>query len=279
MPSTILMQIAPFTNPAPSTIIPGMVSPFNNHLNIIYALASRDVRARYRRSLLGPLWAILQPLFLMVVFTLLRGILNASSSDIPYVIFSYSVLVPWTYFSNIVTRAAPSIIGNGNIIKKSKVPRLIFPLIAVATSIFDAAMAGLVLVGMMLWFGVPVNLSILWLVILIPMISALGVGMGLFFAALGVYRRDFLQINTFFLQALLYASPIIYAVDEIPERWRALYQLNPLVGILEGFRNVLARGQAPDVDLLVMALPGLILIWAISYPLFRYTSRYFADVL
>jgi lipopolysaccharide transport system permease protein len=248
-------------------------------INLLRALVSRDIRARYRRSLLGPTWAILQPLMLMVVFTLLRGVLDVESGDIPYVIFSYSALMPWTFFANSVSRAGPSILGNANIIKKIRVSRELFPVVAITTAAFDAAMAGMVMAGFMVWYKVPVNLNLLWLLPLTFLTAIFAMGIGMFFAALGVYRRDFLQVNGFVLQLWLYATPIIYPIDRISDKWRDLYQLNPMVGILEGFRDVLARGQSPDLGLLLWGLPVIVLVLLISVPLFRYASRYFADVL
>ena len=216
---------------------------------------------------------------LMVVFTALRGVLDIASGDIPYVIFSYSALMPWTFFSNSVNRAGPSILGNANIIKKIRVSRELFPVVSIATAAFDFAMAGIVMAGFMIWYKVPVNLSLLWLPILLAMTAFLAMGVGMFFAALGVYRRDFLTVNGFVLQLWLYATPIIYPIERIPDKWLTLYKLNPMVGILEGFRSVLARGQSPDIELLLWAVPGIVLVMLIASPLFRYSSRYFADVL
>ena len=125
---------------------------------LLWALVSRDVRGRYRRSILGPAWAIIQPLFLMVVFTIIRGFVDIPSEGVPYVIFSYSALVPWTFFSSAVSACGPSIMGNAGILKKMAVPREVFPLAAVLTAAFDLLMSGLVLAGMMVWFRVPVGL-------------------------------------------------------------------------------------------------------------------------
>lgn len=248
-------------------------------LTLLWALTVRDIRARYRRSLLGPAWAIIQPLMLMVVFTALSGVLDVDSDGIPYLIFSYSVLVPWTFFSSSVSRAGVSILSNASIIKKISVSRELFPLITILTGLFDALMAGIILAGMMIWYQIPVDSSILWLPVLLLLTGAFTLGVSMFFASIGVYSRDILQVNAFLMQLWLYATPIIYPLSEVPEKWRALYQLNPMVGLLEGFRNILARGEAPDLDLLVWSLPGIVLVLLVSWPMFRYTSRYFADVL
>ena len=248
-------------------------------LTLLWALTLRDVRARYRRSLLGPAWAILQPLMLMVVFTALSGVLEVDSQDVPYIIFSYSVLVPWTFFSGSVSRAGASILSNASIIKKINVSRELFPLVTILTGFFDALMAGVILAGMMVWYQVPINLSFFWLLPLTLLTGLFALGVCMFFAAIGIYSRDILQVNAFLMQLWLYATPIIYPISEVPEKWRTLYQLNPMVGLLEGFRNILALGQPPDLGLLAWSLPGIVLALVVSWPLFRYTSRYFADVL
>lgn len=249
-------------------------------LRLLWAITGRDIRARYRRTTLGPLWAILQPLMLMVVFTALSGVLDIPSDNIPYVIFSYSALTPWTFFANSVSRCGPSIISNASIIKKTPVSRELFPMVAVTTAGFDTLMAGIILAVMMVWYQVSVDLSLVfWLPVLTLLTAVFALGVGMFFAALGVYKRDLLQVNAFVLQLWIYATPVIYPLSEVPDKWQVVYKLNPMVGLLEGFRSVLARGETPDVSLLLWGLPVNGLVLLIAWPLFRYTSRYFADVL
>ena len=247
--------------------------------NLLWALVSRDLRGRYRRSILGPAWAIIQPLFLMVVFTIIRGFVNIPSEGMPYVIFSYSALVPWMFFSKAVGDCGPSIMSNAGILKKMAVPREVFPLAAVLTAAFDLVMSGLVLAGMMFWFRVPVGWSLLWAPVLVLMTGTLALGLGMFLAALGTFKRDFLMAGGFLMQLWLYASPIIYPISSVPEQWRGLYVLNPMVGILEGFRAVLVKGTVPDLGLLTWSLLGIVVAWVVAWPLFRSMSQYFADVL
>ncbi|KAB2904084.1 MAG: ABC transporter permease [Anaerolineae bacterium] len=258
----------------------GFTDETRRFLRLLWAITGRDIRARYRRTILGPLWAILQPLMLMVVFTALSGVLDIPSDNIPYVIFSYSALTPWTFFANSVSRCGPSIISNASIIKKTPVSRELFPMVAVTTAGFDTLMAGIILAVMMVWYQVSVDLSLVfWLPVLTLLTAVFALGVGMFFAALGVYKRDLLQVNAFVLQLWIYATPVIYPLSEVPDKWQALYKLNPMVGLLEGFRSVLARGETPDVSLLLWGLPVNGLVLLIAWPLFRYTSRYFADVL
>lgn len=257
----------------------GIATGLARDYHLLRALAVRDVRARYRRSMLGPLWAVLQPLLLMIVFTVLHNFIGIPSDGIPYPLFSYSALVPWTFFAAAVTGCAPSVIANAGILKKMAVTREVFPLSAVVTAAFDFAAASIVLVGLRLYYGVPLDLSLLWLLPLMLLIALLALSVGMTIAALGVFKRDLVIATAFLLQLWLYATPIIYPLNSVPERWRTLYSLNPMVGLIEGCRNVLARGIAPDLHLLILGLPMLLLCFAVGWPLFRRMSQYFADVL
>lgn len=254
-------------------------SGVSRFFNLLFALVYKDISARYRRSILGPLWAILQPFILMVLFTMIRGFVNIPSDGIPYPIFSYSALLPWTFFSNAVVYAGPSVYVNGNIIKKISVPREIFPLAAVFVALFDFAMAGIVMAGMMVYFKIHVSWPLLWLPLLLLIIIVFAFGVGMFVAAFGTYKRDVIFATAFLMQFWLYATPVIYPLSSVPERWRSLYMINPMVGIIEGFRKVLVKAQAPTLETLIwsIAMTGvaLILFWLI----FRWFSRYFADVI
>lgn len=246
---------------------------------LLQALVYRDIMKRYRRSMLGPLWAILQPLFLMVVFSLLRGAANISSDGLPYILFSYAGLVPWTFFSNAVTYCGPSILTNGNIIKKIALPREVFPLAAVVMALFDFVMAALVMVGMMVYYRVPVGWSLLWVPVLCLCTSVLAFGVGMVLSVLGAFKRDFVIAAPFLMQIWLFATPVIYPLSSVPDRWRVLYLLNPMVGIIEGFRNVLLRAKAPALDPLGWSALTTLLVLALTWPLFRWLSRYLADVI
>lgn len=252
---------------------------YQRFVNLMWALVVREIKGRYRRSLLGPAWAVLQPLFYMVIFTFLRGVLKISSEGVPYVIFTYSALVPWTFFSNAVTRCGPSVYSNAGIVKKIAIAREIFPVSGVVTSLFDLFIASLILVGMMVWFKVPVGATLLWLPVLVLLAAMLALGLGFGVAALGTYRHDITFALPFLMQLWMLATPIMYPISQVPERWQLLYSLNPMVGIIEGFRQVLVKGMAPDPGLLTVSLLGIALVWFVAWPLFRYMSQYFADVL
>lgn len=248
-------------------------------LTLTLALVKRDIAARYRRSLLGPLWAILQPLALMVIFNLLHEVVDIPSDGVPYLIFSYAALVPWTFFQTTVTRGATSINANAAIIKKMAVPREIFPLVAMISALFDMSMSGLILFGMMVWFGVPFTGALLWLPILILITALLGWGIALGVASLATFKQDFVYATDFVLRLWLYATPVIYPLSSVPPEWYHLYILNPMVGLILGFRAVLVQGVSPDTSLLVIALATTSVIGLVALPVFRFMSHYFADVL
>jgi len=246
---------------------------------LLRALVVRDVKGLYRRSALGPLWAVLQPLLYMLIFVFIRRVVGFDSGDSPYVIFSFSALVPWAFFSNAVVRSAPSIVTNAGIVQKMAVTREIFPAAAVTTSLLDLAISSLVLIALMIAYAVPPTLQVLWLPLLVAMAGALALGVGLGAAAIGTYRRDVVFALPFVMQFWLLATPIMYPLTSVPERWQLAVRLNPMVGIIEGFRAVLLDGAAPDAGLLGLSALGIALVWALAWPLFRYASAYFADVL
>ena len=247
--------------------------------NLLWALVIRELKGRYRRSLLGPAWAILQPLFYMVIFTFLRGVLDISSEGVPYVIFTYSALVPWTFFSNAVTRCGPSVASSAAVLKKMAISREVFPLAGVAASFVDFVISSSILVGMMIWFQVPVGLPLLWAPLLVLLTASLAFGVGLAVASVGTYKHDIIFAMPFLLQFWLLATPIMYPLGRVPDQWRFLYSLNPMVGIIEAFRTVIVKGVPPDVGLLLISSVTTAVLLIAAWSLFRHMSQYFADVL
>lgn len=246
---------------------------------LLWELTYREIVARYRRSILGPFWAILQPLLLMVVFTFLRGVVEIPSEGIPYVIFSYAALVPWTFFSNAINRCGPSILSNGNLIKKINIPREVFLLTALSTSLFDFVMSSLVLAGMMLYYHVPLGLCLLWLPVLLCITGFLAFGIGMFIASIGCFKRDIIIASPFLVQLWLFVTPVIYPTSAIPDKWIWLYKINPMVGTIEGFRSVLIKGESPNLELLGYSVGITLVVLVLFWPLFKWLSQYFADVL
>ena len=260
-------------------VAPDQARRWRELLSLLWALVYRNLLSRYRKSILGPAWAIIQPLMYMVVFGLLRGVTEVSSEGIPYPVFTFAALVPWSFFSNAVVTSAPSVLLNSSLIKKIAVPREVFPLSAVATALFDLMMSGLVLAGLMVFYSVSVGWALLWLPLLLALTALLAFAVGIFLASIGTFKRDLVMAAPFLMQFWLFASPIIYPLSEVPEKWRALYMLNPVVGLIEGFRNVLLRAEPPLLEPLAWSAVMTLVILAITWPFFHWIAQYFADVV
>ncbi len=252
---------------------------FSRFFSLLSALVVRDVTSRYRRSSLGMWWAFIQPVVLMLLFNMLRGFVNIPSDGVPYILFSYAGLVPWTFFTNSVSACGPSIIQNAEIIKKISMPREVFPLAAVFATLFDFGMSAIILAILMFWYKVSVGLTLLWVPLLVILTIGASFAIGILLAGLGTFRKDFIFATPFLTQAWLFITPVIYPLSSVPEKWRSIYMLNPMVGVIEGFRSVLIKGQSPEIKPLLLAMVMVIVIMSISWPLFRKLSDYFADVL
>ncbi len=246
---------------------------------LLYFLAWRDIKVKYKQTVLGAAWAILQPLLAMVVFTLFFGKLaNMPSDGVPYAVFSYCALVPWTYFANALSASGNSLVGSANLITKVYFPRLIVPGASVLAGVLDFGIALLVLLGMMLYYGIAPGWGILLLpgLLLLTMGTALGVGAWL--SALNVEYRDVRYAMPFMIQLWLFASPIVYPLSLVPERYRWLVALNPMAGIIEGFRAALLGRPFQWVPLgMAAALCFLLLLTGTFY--FRRVEKTFADVI
>jgi len=240
----------------------------------------RDVKVRYKQTALGAAWAIIQPFFTMLVFSLFFGRLaNIPSDNIPYPLFSFAALVPWTFFANGLGQSSDSLVGNANLIKKVYFPRLVVPFAAVLSGVVDFALAFVVLLVMMLFYGRVPTINVIWLplLLLLALITALGVGLWL--SALNVEYRDVRYVVPFLTQFWLFATPIAYPSSLLSEPWRTLYGLNPMVGVVEGFRWALVgTDTAPGTIVLVSALAALAILISGSY-YFRRMEQTFADVV
>ena len=247
---------------------------------LVYFLTWRDVKVRYKQTVLGASWAVIQPVFTMVVFSLFFGRLAGVPSDgLPYPIFSYAALVPWTFFSNGVTQSANSMVSNQNLVRRVYFPRLAIPLASVLAGLVDFAIAFLVLVGMMIYYGTALTSQVVWILplLLLALVTALGVGLWL--SSLNVQYRDVRYVTPFLTQAWLFITPIAYPSSLLAEPWRTLYGLNPMAGVVEGFRwALLGTETEPGSMLLVSSLAALaILIGGAFY--FRRMERTFTDVI
>jgi len=247
---------------------------------LLYFLVWRDVKVRYKQTVVGAGWVILQPLFTMMIFTIIFSYLAKIPSDgLPYPIFAYTALLPWTYFSHALTRGAGGLVGNAGMVSKVYFPRLIIPLASVATPLVDFLLSFLVLVGLMVWYGIAPSWGVLGLPLLLLLALMTALAVGLFLSALNVRYRDVGYIIPFLTQFWMYASPVIYPVSLIPEKWRLLYSLNPMGGVIEGFRWAVLDKAAPDFG--VMAVSTLVVIALLFGGLvyFKHMERIFADVI
>ncbi|WP_019502754.1 ABC transporter permease [Pseudanabaena sp. PCC 6802] len=248
---------------------------------LLYFLAWRDILVRYKQTAIGVAWALLRPFLTMVVFTIVFGNLaNLPSGDVPYPILVFAGMLPWQFFADTLSRCSNSLVGNANLISKVYFPRLIVPASAAIGSFIDFMVSGIILLGLMAWYNFLPSWHILTLPIFIIIAAVAAMGLGLWLAALNVKYRDFQYIVPFLIQFGLYISPVGFSSSIVPAQWRSLYYLNPMVGVIDGFRwAILGR----DTQIywigftLSMLLIVLLLISGIWY--FRKTERTFADVI
>ena len=247
---------------------------------LLYFLIWRDVKVRYKQTLLGVGWAVIQPFFTMVVFSLFFGKLARMPSDgIPYPIFTFTALVPWSFFANGLSQASNSLVGSANLITKVYFPRLAIPIAAVLVGVVDFVFAFIVLIAMMLYFGIVPTINICWLPLLLVLVTVISLGVSLWLSAFNVKYRDVRYIIPFLTQFWLFATPIAYPSSLLSEPWRTLYGINPMVGVVEGFRwALLGAKTAPGPILIVSsAVAFLVLISGAIY--FRSTEKHFADIV
>jgi lipopolysaccharide transport system permease protein len=247
---------------------------------LLYFLTWRDIKVRYKQTIFGAAWAIIQPFFTMIVFSLFFGRLaHVPSDDVPYPIFSYAALVPWTFFAYGLSQAANSLVSSANLIKKVYFPRLIIPLATVLSGLVDFVLAFVVLLGMMLFYGIVPTANTLWLplFLLLALVTALGVGLWL--SAMNVQFRDVRYTVPFLTQFWLFATPIAYPSSLLSEPWRTVYGINPMVGVVEGFRwALLGTDTAPGLMIIVSALTALALLVSGAF-YFHRMEKTFADVV
>ena len=250
-----------------------------DYRELLYFLTWRDIKIRYKQTIMGISWAVIQPFFSMVVFTIFFGRMAKMPSDgVPYPVFSYSALVPWTFFTTAVTQAANSLVGNANLLKKVYFPRLYIPVASILACLVDFFLAFLLLLGIMAWY----HLSVTWHIIWVPFFTLIAVitacGTGLWLAALNVQFRDVRYTVPFLLQLWLFLTPVVYPTSMLKGSWQIFYSLNPMVGVVDGFRwALLGTGGAPGVNMMVsLVVAGLLFLSGVFY--FRRMEKTFADV-
>jgi lipopolysaccharide transport system permease protein len=247
---------------------------------LFYFLAWRDILVRYKQTAIGVFWALIRPFLTMVVFTVVFGNLAKLPSSAPYPILVFAAMLPWQFFSNALTECSNSLINNANLVSKIYFPRLIVPTSSVIVSFVDFLISGMILLALMAWYNFLPSWRILTLPVFIIIAFAASMGAGLWLAALNVKYRDFRYIVPFIAQFGLYISPVGFSSNIVPEKWRLLYSLNPMVGVIDGFRWAILGGDAQ------IYLPGFILSTGLVVLLFfsgiwyfRKTERSFADVI
>ncbi len=247
---------------------------------LLYFLTWRDIKVRYKQTVLGIAWAIIQPFFTMVIFSLFFGRLAKVPSDgIPYPIFSYAALVPWTFFANGLNMASNSLVDGSNLIKKIYFPRLALPIASVLSGVVDFVLAFILLVGMMFYFGFVPTINIIWLPLFLLLALITSLGVSLWLSAMNVQFRDIRYIIPFLTQFWLFATPIAYPSSLLSEPWRTIYGINPMVGVVDGFRwALLGTNTAPGNTVFVSSIVACLLLVSGAY-YFRRLEKTFADVV
>lgn len=252
-----------------------------HYRELIYFFTWRDIKVRYKQSVLGILWAILQPFLSMVVFTIFFGNLAKVPSDgIPYPIFSYVALVPWTFFAAALDKSARSMLTSGNMISKIYFPRIIVPLSSVLANLVDFLIAFVILIGMMFYYHIVPTVYVIWLPVFLLLSIFTALGVGLWLSALVVMYRDFGYIVGYLATFWQYLSPVIYSASLVPEKWRLLFSLNPMTGVIEGFRWALLGTNIAVTPLMFgisAAISIILFVTGLFY--FRRMERIFADMI
>jgi len=263
----------------PSRGNPISLSDLWHYRDLFYILTLRDIKVRYKQTVLGAAWAIIQPLFTMIIFSLFFGRLAGVPSDgVPYPLFAFAGLLPWTFFSNAVTNSGNSLVGSANLITKVYFPRMIIPMAAVASGLLDFVIAFGMLVVLMVWYSVWPTVNILMLPVLVILTSLLAIGCGMWMSALNVKYRDIRYALPFLIQLGLFVTPIIYPLSMVPEKWHWLLILNPLTGQIEAYRAAFLGKPFDWVALGVSALITFAILLFAAFS-FKKMERSFADVV
>jgi lipopolysaccharide transport system permease protein len=258
----------------------GLLQELWEYRDLFYFLAWRDIKIRYRQTVLGAGWAVLQPLLATIIFTLLFSkAAKIPSEGVPYPLFAFSAMLPWTYFSNSLGTAANSLVGNAQLIRKVYFPRMAIPAASILACLLDFGVGLVILFGMMAYYHVPVRWTLLFWPLLLLQLTALTTGVSFILGALNVRYRDVKHATPFAIQMLLFLTPIIYPFSMIPHRYRILISLNPLSGIVETMRATLFPNRTVDWQLLEISLALTLAILVVGIRYFRSAERAFADTI
>ena len=264
---------------ASSTYFPNFTE-IREYKGLLYFLVLKDIKTRYAQSVIGIGWAVIQPIFFMIVFTIIFGRLaKIDSQGVPYAVFSYCALVPWTFFSNALSDSANSLITNITLVTNIYIPRILIPISAVMGKFVDFLIALVILFAMILWFGFGINFKIFisLFYILLMLVSALG--FGLILGTMAAQYRDIKHALAFGVQLFMYATPVAYSSDMIPDNYRIIYAINPMVTVVEGFRDIFINAGVIDLNMIIVSsISGCILL-IIGLIYFSKIERIFADVI
>jgi len=246
---------------------------------LLWSMTTRDIKVRYKQTVLGAGWAIVRPLLTMILFTVIFGKFAKMPSDgFPYPIFVYAALLPWTFFAGAVSASALSLVGSAPMLSKVYFPRLIIPLASVGGALVDFLVSAGFLLLMMVWYGVGWSSQLLMAVPLLVLLVAIGAGVGTLLSAITVTYRDFSHITPFLVQLWMYATPVVFPLSVVPERWRRLLYLNPMTGIVEGFRSALL-GKPFDLVALASSVAWAVVLLIAALAYFERVERRFADII
>jgi lipopolysaccharide transport system permease protein len=247
---------------------------------LFYFLVWRDVKVRYAQTVIGAGWAVLQPVLTTLVFVVVFGRLAKMPSDgVPYAIFVYTALLPWTYFARATERSSSSLVNNSHLITKVYFPRLIVPLASAGAPLLDLVVAFFFLVGMMAWYGIMPSWGLLSLPLFVLLAVMTALAVSLFLSALNVRYRDVAHVVPFLVQIWMFVSPVMYPVSLVPERWRLIYSLNPMTGVIEGFRWALLGTAQPSPLVLMLSAAAVLVLFAGGIVYFKNLESTFADVI
>ncbi len=251
-----------------------------DYRELLYFLVWRDVKVRYKQTVIGAAWTVIQPLVTVVIFTLVfQNFAKMPSDGIPYPLFSFTALLPWNFFARALNSSILSLVGNANLITKVYFPRLVLPISAILSGLIDFGISFLFLLGMMIWFGFMPGWGVLAvpLFLLLAVLTALSIGLWL--AVINVRYRDIGQATSFFIQLWLFVSPVAYPLSVVPEKWRLLYSFNPMTGVIEGFRWALLGNPMPSLVPIAISIAMVIALLFGGIRFFRRMEETFADVV
>lgn len=247
---------------------------------LLYFLIWRDLKVRYKQAAIGVGWAIIQPVFMVLIFTAIFGNFAKIPSDgIPYSVFSFTAVLPWTYFAEALRRGSTGLVDNSDLIRKVYFPRLIVPLAGVTTPVVDFLLSFAVLIALLAWYGIVPTWNVVFLPLFLLSAMLLALAVSLWLGPINVRFRDIKHMLPFVIQIWMYASPIVYPVSMVPEQWRLLYSLNPMVGVIEGFRWGLLGKENPDFQAMGISVFCVCLIVLGGIVYFKRMERFFADVI